>query len=452
MDKTGRGFNFYSMAGTNTTHQAYKQSNQIKSNIKRLARPTPVILLLLFTLCFSFSRAEAQTGGGSYEIIPAPDLWYNDVDGIRVGVRFKGQVPGTFEDGPHRLDAGIWLGLWIPDLPVSYYLSYTNPISRWSDFGSEASYQAISSVRTGYTVQGIGFNKRWQQGFDERRYRELRLFNSYEKRFDSEYTAFPMLWSDQDKLLTTLTAQLRDDNALGWYNLAISGGVQYNNDSYGFATVTAVQRVPFNESWGLRFRGFLGLASASTANEYLFSRSTGQAVNTIQNGVTRAKGTIPQPWMESGNFQFAGGANLRGYTSADVESFVFEPCVDCNANDFSLNQPVLFRSIAAINTEFDYPNPVKNLFDRVPYVSEFLTFRSYLFFDAGTPLGLGEESTDLFADAGAGFSLSLNIPDYLGKERGFVFRYDIPFWLSEPGTEDAIKYRSLFVFGAVISF
>ncbi|CAN5243142.1 hypothetical protein BH23BAC3_BH23BAC3_00820 [soil metagenome] len=417
-----------------------------------MARSIAVILLLIIVSSLSFNRAEAQIGGDNYELIPAPDLWYNDVDGIRVGVRFKGQVPGTFEDGPHRLDAGLWLGLWIPDLPVSYYLSYTNPISAWSDFGSEASYQAISSVRTGYTVQGIGFNKRWQQGFDERRYRELRLFNSYEKRFDKEYTAFSLLWSDQDKLLTTLMAELQDDNTLGWYNLAVSGGFQYNDDSYGFATITAIQRVPFNQSWGVRFRGFLGLASTSTAPEYLFSRSTGQAIRTLRNGVTRAKGTVPQPWMESGKFQFAGGANLRGYTSADVESFVYEPCVNCNADDFILNQPMLFRTIAAFNTEFDYPNPVRQLFDRVPYVSEFLNFRSYLFFDAGSSLGLGEESTNLFADAGAGFSLSMNIPDYQGKDRGFVLRYDIPFWLSEPGTDDAFKYRSLFAFGAVISF
>ena len=83
---------------------------------------------------------------------------------------------------------------------------------------------------------------------------------------------------------------------------------------------------------------------------------------------------------------------------------------------------------------------------------EFIDFRSYLFFDAGLPLGIGDEATTIFADAGAGFSLSLNIPDYLGKPRGFVLRYEIPFWLSEPGSEDSLKLRHLFGFGAVISF
>lgn len=417
-----------------------------------MARSITVILLLFIVSSLSLDYAEAQIGGDSYEFIPAPDLWYNDVDGIRVGVRFKGQVPGTFEDGPHRLDSGFWLGLWFPDLPVSYYLNYINPISAWSDFGSEASYQAISSIRTGYSFHGIGINKRWQQGFDERRYKELRLFNSYEKRFEKEYTAFPLLWSDQDKMLTTLTAGLQDDNSIGWYNLSITGSAQYNNDPYGYATITAIQRVPFDILWGMRFRGFLGLASTSTAPEYLFARSTGQAITTLQHGVSRAKGTVPQPWMESGNFQFAGGANLRGYTSADVETFIDEPCIDCNADASNLNQPMLFRSIAAFNTEFDYPNPIRRLVEKVPFVSDFLNFRSYLFFDAGSPLGVGDESTNLFADAGAGFSLSMNIPDYQGKDRGFVLRYDIPFWLSDPGDDIEFKYRSLFAFGAVISF
>lgn len=403
-----------------------------------MARTTVVLFLITFITCLGFTNAKAQLGE-SYEIIPSPDVWYNDVDGIRIGVRFQGQVPGTFEDGPHRVDAGVWLGLWFPDLPVSYYLSYKNPISAWTEFGSEANIQAISSIRTGYSRHGLGFNKRWQQGFDERRYRELRLFNSYEKRFDKEYTAFPALWSGNDKLLTSLTLGLQNENRFGWYNLAVSGSVQYNEETYGYATLTAVQRVPFNDSWGLRFRGFVGLASGATAPEYLFARSTGQAIHTLQNGVTRAKGTIPHPWMESGNFHVAGGANLRGYTNDDVETFI-------------TGQPNLYRSIAAFNSEFDYPNPVRNLFDQIPFVSEFLRFRSYLFFDAGTPLGLGDESATVYADAGAGFSLSLNIPDYQGKDRGFVLRYEIPFWLSEPGVDDAFKYRSLFAFGAVISF
>lgn len=414
------------------------------------------VLLLFAAVPFSTLNAQAQ----SYEVIPAPDLWYNDVDGIRLGVRVKGQVPGTFEDGPHRLDAGIWLGTWFPDLPVSYYLSYTNPIQAWSEFGSETSLQLISSIRTGYHLHGAGINKRWQEGFDERRYKELSLFHTYENRFDDEYVQFPVLWSDDDKLLLKLTAELQDDNTLGWYNVSLAGSVQYLDDTYSSLTLTGIQRVPFNENWGLRFRGYFGVASSGAAPEYLFSRSTDQAVNWIDSGITRAKGTIPQPWMTSGNFHTAGGANLRGYTSQDIAIFDSQSCINCDEIANSQNAPVLFRSFAAINSELDYYNPINKLFNELPYISDFLSFRSYLFLDTGRSLNLNKEVDDdivtedetLFSNAGAGFSLSLNIPDYLGKPRGFVLRYEIPFWLSEPGDEDSLKLRHLFGFGAVISF
>lgn len=410
-----------------------------------------IFTFLLFLAFTPFSTTNGQTQ--SYEIIPAPDLWYNDVDGIRIGVRLKGQVPGTFEDGPHRLDAGLWLGTWFPDLPVSYYLSYTEPISAWSEFGSEASVQLISSIRTGYHIHGAGLNKRWQEGFDERRYKEISLFHNFERRFDDEYVQFPNLWSDDNKLLFKLNAELQDDNTLGWYNVSLSGNFQYLDENYGSAVLTAIQRIPFNENWGVRFRGYVGVASTKAAPEYLFSLSTNQQINWINSGITRAKGTIPQPWLRSGNFHVAGGPNLRGYTDRDISAFRLEQCADCS-------QPSLFRSIAAVNAEFDYYNPINVLFRDLPYIADFISFRSYLFLDAGRSLNLHENESDnefydsntLFSNAGAGFSLSLNIPDYLGKPRGFVLRYEIPFWLSEPGDEDAFKFRNLFGFGAVISF
>lgn len=438
------------MAGTNSPDRAYKQTYHIKQNTGRLARTTATIIAALIILSIFFSPSVAQTSN-SYELIPAPDVWYNDVDGIRIGVRVKGQVPGTFEDGPHRLDAGIWLSTWFPDLPVSYYLSFTEPIPAWSDFGSEASIQAISTVRTGYTIQGIGLNKRWQQGFDERRYRELSLFNTYEKRFEDEYAAFPLLWSDDDKFLTKLTAELQDENDLGRYTLSAFGAVQYNNETYGFGSLTAVQNIPFSDSWGLKLRGFAGTASQSTAPEYLFSKSTGPAIHTIKNGVTRAKGTIPQPWMESGTFHIAEGANLRGYTNSDIESFVFESCTECTEQELLAQQPNLSRSVAAINTELDYPNPINSIFKKVPYAADFIALRSYLFFDAGST-STSNSSGAVVADAGAGFALSMNIPDYLGKSRGFVLRYEIPFWLSDPSDDNSLEFRSLFGFGAVITF
>lgn len=402
-------------------------------------------------------------------MLPAPDLWYNDVDGIRLGLKVRGQVPGTFNDGPHRLDAGIWFGLWIPEVPVSYYLAYTEPIRKWSDFGSEASVQAISSIRTGYHNHGIAFNKRWQRGFDERRYIEFRNYNSFEKRFDREYVAFPQLWSERDKFLISFSLNLQNTNPLGWYQFSAHTTIQLNEQRYGILNLTARQQIEFNDYWGVRLRAFTGIASSNSDPEYLFSRSTMPAITTMNNGFTRAKGTIPQPWMESGNIHVAGGANLRGYTSADIKARLPEPCVFCAEYSLIVAHPRMYSSFASINLELDYWNPLTKVFNEIPYTSDFLRFRSYLFFDAGRALNSDEvritevvegEWIDMYADepielmsnAGAGFSLSFNIPDYHGKPRGFVLRYEIPFWLSHPGDENSFTFRHLVGFGAVISF
>src|SRR5690625_7471215 len=123
-------------------------------------------LLTVALLFFIGFLPQVKGQGFGYEVIPKPDIWYNDVDGIRLGVILDGQVPGSFGDGPHRLDAGVWLGVWFPDVPVSYYVSFTEPISAWSEFSSEADMELVRSVRTRLYNHGIGFGKRWQQGVD----------------------------------------------------------------------------------------------------------------------------------------------------------------------------------------------------------------------------------------------------------------------------------------------
>ena len=102
--------------------------------------------------------------------------------------------------------------------------------------------------------------------------------------------------------------------------------------------------------------------------------------------------------------------------------------------------------------EFDLPNPLQTAIRR-SQVAEFLSFRSYLFTDGAVAGGAAGVAGDSFyADAGAGLTLSLNIPDYQGRPRGFVIRYEVPFWLSDPMNGDAFSFRHLLGFGAIVTF
>lgn len=398
--------------------------------------------LLLLSACF-FTPAEVsgQQLGKSYELLPAPDVWYNDVDGIRVGFRVKGQVPGSFEDGPHRLDLGLWLATWFPDYPVSYYVSFTEPIPSISEFGSEGNVQVFSSIRTGYHRHGVAFNKRWQTGFNEQNFKELSISFSAEDRFESEYLLYPQLWQNEWLYLVGIEFGVQNENKLGRYAADISNSINAFGSEPSFVNSRFQYRqlVEIGKGFSFRSRLFAGISSNNTASQYLFSHSFKPAIGWMDTGLTRAKGTIPTAWMEEGIFQVSGGANLRGYLKQDFDA---------------LNQGMapVYTSMGAINLELDYPNPLDKAISKVPVVGSILKLRSYLFFDSGTSFGLTDmEEERLLSDAGLGFMFSLNIPDYLGKPRGIRIRYDIPLWLSNPGNENHFEYRNVIGIGAVFS-
>ncbi len=384
---------------------------------------------------------QQGSGQSSYELLPAPDVWYNSVDGIRLGIRLRGQQAGTFGEGAHRLNTGVWLGTKIPANPVSYYLSFTEPIPAISEFGSEGNIRLQSSYRTGFQDHGVSFNKRWQTGFDELNYKELSIGLSSEQRFNHDYLLYPQLWQDTWLHLVSLNFVMTDENAPGRYQItfAMDANLTGEYNSFIRTDISYQQKVVLSSHFTLMGRAYMGIASDQTAPEYLFSRSLKSARLWMDRGLTRARGTIPPSWMESGNIHITGGPNLRGYLNRDI--------------DILNNAGVpLYTSLSSLNFELDYANPLNKAVTRLPIVGDLIDLRSYLFFDMGTSMGFTrlEESRTL-SDAGAGFLFSINIPDYLGKSRGIQLRYDMPVWVSEPyGDQKQWDFRSVVAIGAVI--
>lgn len=406
--------------------------------------PLKLFALIALGVFLSVSNplaAQQDDTEKSYNLTPAPDAWFNSVDGIRLGIRLRGEQPGTFRSGPHRLDAGLWLATFFPEYPVSYFVSFTEPIPSISGFNSEGNIRLRSSIRTGYHNHGISFNKRWQPGFNEKNYRELSLSLRAEKRFEDEYVLYPQIWQNDWLYIAGVDFRIDNSNPLGRYRLKISTSINVEGpvDQFINTRFDAQQFIPLNDNFALRVRFFAGLSSNDTAPEYLFTHSFQPYVRWDELGPTRAKGTLPTAWVRQGIIQVAGGANLRGYTNQDIEQL----------ND---SEAPLFSSLGALNAEFKYPNPVNKALKGIPFAG-LLDFRTYLFFDSGTSFGITDrEESRLLSDAGLGFMLNLNIPDYLGKSRGFAIRYEIPFWLSNPKDGDSeFQFRSLLGFGAVIS-
>ncbi|MEQ8525585.1 hypothetical protein [Gracilimonas sp.] len=405
------------------------------------------LVVLLFLLIPGAVHAQSD----KYKLEFAPDLWYNSVDGIRVGVRVLGDMEGTFLDGPHRLDAGAWLGTSFPDQPVSYYVSFTEPIPGLSDFGEEFNVQLKSSIRTGYSRHGISLNKRFQKGFDELRHQEISIEVSQEKAIGNEYRLNPFRETDW-KTLVGFDLNTSGFTPLGALktSLVLKQNINGASGNFSIGNAEIKHLTDLGKGFGLNLRAFGALVSSDAPMEYNFSLANRAPVSWLNNGVTRASGTIPDLFFENGLVQVAGGLNIRGY---NTESFI-NPDGD---KDYSISYVGTIDKGISLNTELIFPNYINSLLNRT-IMGDFIHLKSYLFHDIGKVSGVRIEddiAVDLektVSDAGVGVQFSINIPDWLGKDRGFAIRYEVPFWISDPENgEKTFKFRNLIGIGAVIS-
>lgn len=377
---------------------------------------------------------------GNYNLSFHPDIWYNDVDGIKAGTVFKGRMSGTAEEGPHRIDLGIWLGMWFPSLPISYDLTYTEPVSSLSEYGNEFNLQLHSMVREGYHSHGVSVNKRWQNDQDYHSFWQAGFDYKFEKRFDHEYILFPILWSDRWKGLIKPNFAHQHINRAGIFSFNLHSRLNTIDTFFYTASVSISQQIKIVGNWELRLRGYAETVSDDAYNEYMLLLSSGSEIERLDNRISRSKGTVPVNWMNKGYVHFAGGANMRGYQKPVINSIIE-------------NQPQLYKSAGALNIEFDFPNPIQYAITNTEMISGFLSFRSYFFTDLGSAYGHSDSDEDgIFSNLGAGLALSLNIPDYRGRPRGFVIRYESPFWLSDPDGNEKFHWRHLLGFGATITF
>ena len=430
-----------------------------------MAHRTLIIFFLILGWMLPQTALQAQE---KYRISPYPDFWYNDVDGVRFGIRLLGEMEGNFQEGPHRIDLGVWGGSKLPDMPVSYYVSLTEPIPSITEYAQEGSIQFISSVRTGFAQHRVQLNKRFQNGFDEYDNVKIHMYLSFENMFDDEYRPYPALWENGWRSLLGIGFERN----LRFERAKISGIFNFEHNlnketgKFSTGTVELRQIIRTSEYFTLRLREFGGInfGDYNLDNAFLFSMPS--AREQLGFGFSRAKGTIPESWFSKGIFQFHGGANLRGYVKQEVQSLEI-------MNSPGFNGEVPFsEKIWAANVDLEFSNPINTALKKKAIIGDFMEFRSYLFFDIGQSMGIAEiepqvsfpgvaipdamgefEEKELLMDSGIGLQISFNIPDYLANDRGLFLRYEVPFWLSSPEAGDSnFKYRNLIGIGAIFSF
>lgn len=393
-----------------------------------------VLLLLISTNSVVIAQNK-------YQITPGPDLWYNSVDGLRIGVKIRGQMAGSMGDGPHRLDVGFWLGSKWPSSPFSYYASLTELVPGWSSFGSEASFEIISSIREGFYSHGLTFRKRWQNGFNENEYVQLYVLADVNKRFDLDYVALPVLWDSKTLYMFEPNLEVNGNyGAIGPISQSllfrIAGQGAFNQDFFTQLEFEQEGKIELYDDFKLGHRIFFSTSSSNVPTQYQYRLSTGKAVEDLNNGFGRSKGTLPISGFEQGWLHLPDGPNLRAYGLYEMKQIFTD-------------KPNIYRSSAAINLELDVPNPISWIVDQTPILGGILNNRMYFFNDTGQ--GWGSEKSKIQSNFGLGLSVGLNLPESLGKNKILTVRYDVPFWLSHPvATEPNFKYRSVLGFSNII--
>jgi len=387
-----------------------------------------------------------------------PEVWYNNYDGIKVGLHFN----GNYLNQKHVFGFTTWyntsIGTNFKEInylessaiyPIHYNLSYRHRISKQLDFDLQ------SRVLDGLVLNKIGFNKTiyntiYKVNFKSMRRVQLYYIPAFEKVNINGLSFFPNL-SSYDEWNNTLNLEIEHNYKKAFGNGKLIAGLRtsaiYSDFDYASIYLNIVQNNSLHKL-DLKTRLFAqymtGTNAAAESQLYLAGANTEEMA---ENKFTRSAGILQANWFDYGantnNFQMGGGLNIRGYAGYLMP-----------IND-GLNQYFLYKGNtgASISMELDYD---KYFNIQAKGLLENFHLDSYLFLDVGIlrannpnisettlPLNKINITTPLLASAGPGFALTIKRWGYFDSIKPLTLRFDMPLYLSNvPFVDEGnIKFR-----------
>ncbi len=378
-----------------------------------------------------------------------PDIWWNEVDGIKAGIHFEGGYMNLM----HKTDATVWLNTHVLQstkysttgdqamfdkyVPVNYTFNYISPISRNYP---KLELQIGSRLLDGLNDHSLGFiwNMSPQntiQAYGRTLWRQM--------NYDLDYLIYPLEWSSTQ------------NNVNASVNLAWAHNYSYfrGNGKYTFSL-----RSPFYLG-GSGFDYSYGQLEAINNNTLgklilktrLFARYGGgnniphesalflagaNSEQLMDNKYTRSVGFVPDDWggisrYDVNHFQEGGGLNLRGYAGYFAED-------QRNGNSYVAYKG---RSGASVSVEADIENYISL---KPGFTKNWLHIDVYFFGDAGImelsqyamPDYWQTQPTNLWSDirfdGGVGFAFTIKKWPVIDKARPLTIRIDIPVFINRP--------------------
>ena len=381
-----------------------------------------------------------------YRIYIRPDVWWNSIDGVKLGAHWESHYLNTL----YKIDGSVWWnthvlqsadfkpqngeGMYTQYAPFNYSLNYQSPIHRRYN---KLQLQLHSSFIDGLVYNKAGVNY-IVNGNNSLRFYGINMYRQNAAAFN--YLIYPELWSSNaDNRNNSINLDWKHD----YNSMAGNGGFVLsvrapflNSGQFAFNySYVQLEEKDFRNLGKLKLRTRLisrwgasnqmpiesaMYAAGANPEQWMddkYSRSLGYLANTAQN----------MSATDLGHIQMGGGLNLRGYAGYTMP--------------FNRNNETVFAWVGnggtAINAELDFDNYIKL---RPKYTRNWLHTAVYIFADAGA-MQLTEMQgmsnniphaymSNIYDDAGIGFAFTIKKWGVFDKAKPLTLRIDLPFYLS----------------------
>jgi hypothetical protein len=398
-----------------------------------------------------------------YNAFVRPDIWWNSVDGIKLGFNFN----GSYMNYMRKLYTTVWFNTrmlaaqkyqpfegeswWKNVSPIDYTLRYETPMKK---INPKISWGVDSRF-----IEGFGRHSIYST-YQVTTQSQLKLEATTLYRKGNLSYAYPLFQNEWSSYLKsgTRTSQQNAYMQLSWNHRSIY--------AKGFGRQSITIRAPFTYSYAYIQGEHVNMhyLKKFEIKTRLFARfGTGNSIPTesalylqganpeemMENKFNRSQGVVPSAWGGFATNGFAewhtgGGLNLRGYNG------YYAIDEDSSGGMQYLNYKG--RSGAAVNVEIDFDQYIKF---RPKVLRDYFHLDMYLFGDAGIisrsklntanipEMNPVKQWSKIRMDAGIGTALTIKKFGPFEKIQPITIRFDMPFLLSSPpfAKPDFVSWR-----------
>ena len=370
----------------------------------------------------------------AYSLFFWPQAWYNDIDGVALGMN----VFGGYLNRYYVTRNSFWYG--IQSKTLHYKIGFSSPWE-WIDNNLWRHFSMLAIEGRREIDVNLSYNL--YKAFASQLTDDFRIGFVHQKLFDEEYgyrkiydgrtTVKIQEWAPGDVNKFYFSYSSNYNRWLPWLSsLDFSGELSNTawNSDFDFVRLALKYQLQFGsqaKSWRINFRNFLGYIAHeknSVPVQSQFWVAEGNPNQRLKHFYLRSPGSMPS-WLP---YHLPGDGNLRGYHNKMISG----------------NLPLTADRLATANIEFVR----RNAHHLLPKLlrKQFSGINFCLFLDGGIFRDDQFDEKILF-DAGVGLRFYRQI---LGSQR--QLRVDFPLWLSHPNIDGASPNESAFKFRWIVSF